>query len=45
MGSHLAIMFAILADLKALRRVLLVLGGLVVDVLADRTFQVNEVVL
>jgi hypothetical protein len=38
-------MLAVLADLKALWSVLLVFGGLVVYVLADRTFQVDEVVL
>jgi hypothetical protein len=36
--SHLAIVLAVLADLETLWSILLVLGGLIVDVLADRAF-------
>jgi hypothetical protein len=35
-------MFTVLHDLKALRSILLVLGGLVIEVLADCAFQVYK---
>jgi hypothetical protein len=45
MDSHLAIVFAVLFDLKALRSVFLVLAALVIQVFANCAFQVNQVVL
>jgi hypothetical protein len=42
MRGHLAVMLAVLHNLKTLRSILLVLGGLVIEIFADRAFQVDK---
>jgi hypothetical protein len=42
MCGHFAVMLAVLHDLEALRSIFLVLGGLVIEILADRAFQVDK---
>ena len=42
MCGHFAIMLTVLHDLKTLRSVLLVLGGLVIEILADCALQVYK---
>ena len=45
MQGHLAAMLAVLFDFQALRSKFLVFSGMVIDILANRAFQLDQVIL